>query len=128
MRMAAALVALVALACRTPTAPEALGVWGGQEASLVLADSGGSMSFACGASTVASGWSIGPDGQFSAIGQYYFGGGPVPPGGTSPHPARYTGLVQGNVFTVTITLTDLSETLGPFNMIRNGPPVVQRCV
>lgn len=128
MKMAVALVALVALACRTPTAPEAVGVWGGREASLVLADSGGSMSFACGASTVDSAWSIGPGGEFSATGRYYFGGGPVPPGGSTPHPARYAGLIQGNVFTVTITLTDLSETLGPFNMIRNGPPVVQLCV
>ncbi len=128
MRMAAIVVGLVAIACHSPTAPEATGTWGGQEASLVLSESGGTMSFACGSSTVDPAWTIGASGQFSATGQYFFAGGPVPPQGTPPHPARYSGSIQGDRFTITITLTDLNETLGPFHMVRDGPLVTQICV
>ena len=128
MRIAATLLGLMALACQTPTAPGAIGTWGGREASLVLAISGGTLSYPCGSSTVDSGWTIGTGGQFSATGQYFFGGGPVPPGGSPPHPARYAGSIQGDMFTFTVTLTDLNETLGPFHMVRDGPPVFQLCV
>ncbi len=128
MKTAAILAGLVALACHSTTAPDAIGTWGGQEASLVLSDSGGTMSFACGSSTVGPSWTVGSGGRFSATGQYFFGGGPVPPQGTPPHPARYAGLIQGDQFTVTLTLTDLNQTLGPFHMIRDGPPVLPRCV
>jgi hypothetical protein len=126
--MAVILVGLAALACHAPTAPEPVGTWGGQEASLVLSGSGGTMSYACGSSTVDSAWTIGAGGTFSATGLYYFGGGPVPPGGAVPHPARYAGLILDDSFTISITLTDLNETLGPFHMVRDGPLVVQRCV
>ena len=110
-----------------PTTPAALGSWGGTEASLVLAPSGGTVSYACGAGTDDSGWTLTDAGQFLAAGQHFFGGGPVPPEGHPPHPARYTGQVQGDTFTFTVTLSDLSETLGPFHLVRGGPTVAELC-
>ena len=124
------LIALLALtlACSSSTEPTALGQWGGEEASLTLTRAGGTVSYPCGAGTIDSAWTLGQDGQFAASGQHFFGGGPVPPGGTPPHPARYIGQVTGPFLTFTVSVTDLNVTLGPFHLIRGGPPVVELCV
>lgn len=118
----------LAVGCYAPTAPEAAGTWGGTEASLVLTSGGGTVSYPCGDGTIDSSWSLSGAGAFVATGQHFFGGGPVPVGGQPPHPARYSGEVQGNDFTLTVTLTDLSETLGPFHLVRGGPAVQERCL
>ena len=125
-RSGLALVAL-AIGCSSPSAPTVLGEWGGQQASLSLTIAGGSVSYPCGAGTIDSAWTIGNDGEFSASGVHYFGGGPVPPGGTPPHPARYSGQVAGQFLTLTVFVTDLQETLGPFRLIRGGPAVHELC-
>jgi hypothetical protein len=51
----------------------------------------------------------------------------VPPQGHPPHPARYSGQVNGDDLTLTVTLSDLSQSLGPFHLIRRGPAVLEQC-
>ena len=121
-------LAMIALACTSPTAPDLDGGWGGTEASLTLAAGGGAIQYQCGTGTIDSAWTVTPDGVFAGTGQHYFGGGPVPPGGRPPHPARYTGHVDGSVFTLTVTLTDLDQTLGPYRLERGGPIVAELCL
>lgn len=121
-------LAVLAAACSSATAPEAAGTWGGTEASLVLTRSGGTVSYACGMGTIDAAWTLAADGRFVATGFHYFGGGPVPAGGGTPHPAVYAGLVRDGRFEFTVTLTDLWQTLGPFHMVRGGPAVVEMCV
>ena len=123
----ASLTIVALLACRDATAPIAEGSWGGREASLELTGSGGSLSYACGSGTIDSGWTITRDGRLTGTGEHFFGGGPVPPGGRPPHPARYTGRLTEDRLSLTVTLTDLHEVLGPFAMVRGGPPVAERC-
>ena len=118
----------LALACSSPSAPSVLGQWGGHEASLTLTGVGGTVSYPCGTGTIDSSWTISGDGQFAASGQHFFGGGPIPPGGTPPHPARYSGQVAGQFLTFSVRVTDLNVTLGPFHLVRGGPPVVELCV
>jgi hypothetical protein len=118
---------LPALACGSPTAPDIDGAWGGIEASLTLAASGGAVQYQCGAGTIDSAWTISPDGVFAATGEHFFGGGPVPPGERPPHPATYAGQVDGSVFSLTVTLTDLDQTLGPYHLERDGPVVTELC-
>jgi hypothetical protein len=118
----------LAIGCSSPTAPTALGEWGGQPASLSLTTSGGTVAYLCGIGTIHSGWTITNGGQFAASGRHYFGGGPVPPGGTTPHPAHYSGQVDGQSLTMTVLVTDLKQTLGPFHLIRGGPAVHELCV
>lgn len=117
----------LALGCSSPAAPDVLGSWGGMEASLVLTASGGTVSYACGAGTIDSAWALSQFGQFSGTGLHFFGGGPVPPEGHPPHPARYSGVVKGDDLTLTVTLTDLNQSLGPFHLVRGGPPVFELC-
>lgn len=125
--LAVFLVALT-VGCASPTAPSAVGSWGGADASLVLSASGGAVSYGCGAGTIDSGWTLGNDGAFAASGQHFFGGGPEPVGGRPPHPARYAGVVQGDTFTLSVTLTDQNQTLGPFHMMRGASAVFLRCL
>lgn len=119
---------LAAIGCASPTLPDLSGEWGGTQASMVLAPSGGTLSYACGAGTIDSAWSLASDGRFTASGLHYFGGGPLPPQGRPPHPARYSGQVDGDVLMLTVVLTDLSQTLGPFRLIRGGPVLHELCV
>ncbi len=128
MRLSTLALLGLALACASPTAPTIVGDWGGQQASLTLTISGGTAAYQCGAGTIDSAWTITSDGQFSALGVHYFGGGPVPQGGTPPHPARYSGQVDGQFLTLTVFVTDLQQTLGPFRLIRGGPAVHELCV
>jgi len=127
MRVPNLVLLALALGCSSPTAPALLGSWGGTEASLVLALSGGTVSYACGAGTVDSAWTLSAPGQFVASGQHFFGGGPVPPQGHPPHPARYIGQVHGDVLTLSVTLIDLNQSLGPFHLVRGGPTVQEVC-
>jgi len=117
-----------ALACVSPTAPSAVGTWGGREASLTLSRSGGQVGYQCGAGTIDSTWTLSAEGRFTATGVHFFGGGPAPIQGRPPHPATYAGEVSGTSMVFTVTLTDLGQTLGPFHLTRNGPPVSELCV
>jgi len=127
MRISTLALFALAIGCSSPTGVTALGDWGGEQASLSLTVSGGNLSYLCGAGTIDSGWTLGNDGQFSATGSHHFGGGPVPVGGSFPHPARYSGLVEGEFLTVTVHVIDLDETLGPYKLIRHGPAVHELC-
>lgn len=116
------------LACSTPTAPQAEGSWGGTQASLVLTRSGGMLSYPCGNGTIDSTWALTSDGRFTATGQHFFGGGPIPLEGRSPHPARYVGQLEGGRLTLTVIVLDVSDTVGPLQLARGGPPVAEQCV
>ena len=78
--------------------------------------------------TIDSGWTIGGGGRFLATGQHFFGGGPLPPEGRPPHPARYLGHVSGAVLTMTVIVTDTPDTLRPFHLTRGGPTVMEQCL
>jgi hypothetical protein len=118
----------LAFACTSPTEPTVVGTWGGTSVSLELDSSGGTLQYMCGNGTIDPGWSLAPDGTFTATGLHYYGGGPLPSGGRTPHPASYTGHVAGNHMTLTVTVTDTDAVLGPFDLVRNGPTVFEVCV
>jgi len=118
----------ISVACSAPTAPVAQGDWGGPEASLSLSRSGGTLSYPCGAGTMDSLWVVTEDGRLAAAGKHFFGGGPIPPQGRPPHPASYSGRIDGNTLVLTVTLTDLGQTLGPFRLIRGAPQVQESCL
>lgn len=132
MRLRLAAISLILLGCSSTTTPEpepeAVGQWGGREASLVLAHSGGALSYQCGHGTIDGTWTVGSDGSFLGAGQHFFGGGPLPAEGRQPHPASYEGEVAGDRFTLVVTLTDLAQTLGPFQLARGGDSVTELCL
>ena len=123
-----ALVLLSGFACADPTAPELTGSWGGPDATLTLSPLGGTVEYACGASTVDAGWGVSAGKTWYATGQYYSGGGPAPSEGRPPHPATYSGQFQGDVLTFTVTVPDLGAVLGPFTVKRGAPGASEICV
>jgi hypothetical protein len=128
VRLSTVVLLLLAVGCSAPTAPTVVGQWGGPVASLVLAPAGGTLSYQCGSGTVDSTWTLSANGRFVGTGQHFIGGGPVPAQGRPPHPALYVGQVDGDYLTLTVTLTDLNQTLGPFRLARGGAPVAEVCV
>jgi len=126
--------ATAALGCYDPAQPidpaslAGGGAWGGPDVSLVLEAAGGTLSYACGAGTIAPGWTITPGGHLAATGEHFFGGGPLPPQGHPAHPARYQGEIHGDLLVLTVSLEDLQQTLGPFTLRRDGPVVNELCL
>lgn len=119
---------VAALACTSSTSPELFGTWGGNDASMVLGLDGGTITYLCGSGTIDAGWRFLPGGTFSATGNHYYGGGPVPSQGRTPHPATYVGHVQGKVMTLSVTITDQDTILGPYTLVKGGPAVSEICV
>ncbi len=125
-----ALLLLIGVAAcgETGTGPSVAGGWGGQAASLQLAPEGGVIQYQCGAGTIDSGWTFTKRGAFTAVGVHFFGGGPMPPEGQPGYPARYSGQLVGSRLTFTVTVAELNQVLGPFEVVRDGPRVANMCV
>ena len=122
------LTLLAGLGCGDATAPEPAGSWGGPEATLVLAPTGGTVTFLCGSGTIDAGWRVAQDGRWTASGQYFGGGGPLPVGGGTPYDAQYAGTVSGNILTFTVLVPDLALRLGPYRVVRDAPGASEICV
>ena len=128
MRIGVIFAALTAVACSSPLGVGPVGDWGSQQAHLDLNLSGGTVTYQCGMGTVDSGWAKNPDGSWLASGKHYFGGGPVPDSGRQPHAALYAGRFEGNRLDFTVFVPDVGDTLGPFHLVRGGPPVSEICL
>lgn len=116
-----ALAAIFAAACSSPFGVDPVGDWGGTQAHLDLKLSGGTVQYSCGMGTIDSGWVENPDGSWLANGKHYFGGGPVPDTGFTPHTALYSGRFAGDHLDFIVFVPDVGDTLGPFHVVRNGP-------
>jgi hypothetical protein len=123
-----ALALLSGLGCSEETAPSIGGQWGGPEATLLLSTAGGTVEFLCGSGTIDPGWGIAPGGPWNATGQYFTGGGPIPAEGRPPHPAAYSGMIRGDVLTFSVSVPDLSTTLGPYTVTRGAPGAFEICL
>lgn len=127
-RFSVAVLFATVAACAGTTEPSPAGDWGGTDASLTLTRAGGSVSYACGAGTIDSAWSVDRGGRFRAQGRHAFAGGPMPIGGFDSEPAQYEGWVRGDVLVFTVTLPESGQVLGPYRLTRGGPPVANICV
>jgi hypothetical protein len=102
------------------------GQWGGDQVNLDLAQSGGTVEYACGAGTIDAGWTL-EGGRFTATGTQVTEGGPAPAGGFPSHPARYDGVLNGSRLLLTVTLTDAGTVLGPFHLVRGSTVQLVKC-
>jgi len=121
------LILTATLGCSSPLAPSLEGTWGSEDVSLVLSTDGGRLAYPCGAGTISSGWRVTEEGSFVASGEHYFGGGPLPSTGWTPHQADYSGLIKSDRLTLTVVV-DGNLTLGPFELRRGAPEVQERCL
>ena len=135
LRAASLVVALVAVtALRSPTyegaSSVATGTWGGTDIRLEVTDRGAQADFGCAHGSIDEPMTLDSDGRFDAKGTYA-------PEGHGPQredqsgqgrPARYAGRVQGSTMTVTISLIESGETVGPFTLTHGKTPKITKCL
>ena len=104
------------------------GSWGGRHAGLVLTESGGRIEYDCAHGGLAAPLRPGGDGRFEVAGVHVREhGGPtrideVP----DSVPARYIGRLSGKRMTLRVIVN--ADTLGPFELQRDSPPQLLKCL
>lgn len=119
---------LVAVACYAgPAAPitEISGTWGGDDAGLIASDTSAHVHIGCTLGDTDSPIRPGADGRFEASGTYNVDAYPIDRG--ILHPARFTGRVDGDRMTITVTLTDTAKQLGPVTLVYGKEPRMGPC-
>ena len=113
----------------SPTAVAA-GPWGGDHIALEVTAKGAQVDFDCAHGSIDEPLTLDGDGRFDAKG-LYVAEGPGPQRedqNRQGRPARYTGRVQSSTMTVTISLIESGETVGPFTLTRGRTPKITKCL
>jgi len=125
-----AAMVLQTLSSNTPMSQRKIsGLWGGQGISMEATDSGATLDFDCASGTITE--PILPDsaGKFSVKGRF----ARQRPGPTREdenndgQPASYSGVVNGENLTLTITLAKNSEKVGDFTLAHGKTGRIRRC-
>jgi hypothetical protein len=106
------------------------GTWGGDHIGLEVTDEGAEVEYDCAHGTINQQMVLDRAGNFNLSGTYAREhGGPVRRDeGSTSRPARYTGHIDGQTMTLTVTLTETNETLGTFTLTHGGAPQVTKCL
>lgn len=125
------LLLLAGSACLDPEIPDLVtGEWGGDHLGMIASSTGATLEYDCAMGKILE--PIRPDGagRFVATGEHYPGhGGPIRIDEEQVRrPASYLGTVRGKSLTLTVTLTDSSQVLGSYVLIRGGSPHVLKCL
>ena len=118
---------LVACADLTPADPGPVltGTWGGENAGAIVSDSGAHVHIGCTAGDAKQALVADSAGHFSAAGRYNITLYPIAYG--PDHPALFTGVIAGNIMTLTVALTDTAVTLGPVRLTFGKEPAMGPC-
>ena len=94
------------------------GTWGGDHIRLEVTDSGAKVEYDCAHGTIDQEIVADAQGRFDVRGtQVREHGGPVRRGETADtHPARFSGTVEGNKMSLTVTETDTGTEIGTFTL------------
>ena len=119
---------LALFACSAATSTpitDVAGTWGGDNAGMIVTGNDVHVHIACTLGTAVG--PIHPDvnGRFEATGIYNVDAYPVDRGIT--HPARFSGRIVGNKMTMTVSLTDTGQLLGPVTMVYGEEPRMGPC-
>lgn len=105
------------------------GSWGGDHIHMDVMESGALLEYDCAHGTMDLPASPIGERDFEAGGTHTIETGGPEVEGEPPdtHPARYRGSVLRDRLTLTVTILDLDQTLGPFVLTRNDPGRVFKC-
>jgi hypothetical protein len=121
----------VCAACGAPTEPSVIfpGTWGGDHATLTVANSSSHMEFDCAHGDMPGVLSTTKD-QFAVSGTFVREhGGPIRVDESlDSHPAVYSGTLSGNTMQLSVRLTDSGEIIGPFALARGTAGRVVKCL
>jgi hypothetical protein len=124
---AASGVWLYAAGMRPDAKAVASGTWGGEHVLLQVSDKGAEVEFDCAHGQITQPMALNEHGDFDIAGTFTAEhGGPVRRDETSSaNPARYSGHVNGDTLSLTVTLE--KDTLGPFTLTRDNRPILKKC-
>lgn len=106
---------------------EAEVVWGGRHVRLVLTSRGGEIEFDCAHGQLSEPLKPGERGTFNVAGTFVREGGPSRSDESGGRPARYSGKVEGDKMTLSVTLTDSNEKLDEFSLTRGSDGRLWKC-
>jgi hypothetical protein len=127
-RITAILLGVAAIACSAATSTpitDVVGTWGGENAGLIVNGNDVHVHIGC-----TLGDAVGPivtdaNGRFEFSGTYNVDAYPVSRGIT--HPATFSGQIDGQAMTLTVSLTDTARVLGPVNLVYGKEPKMGPC-
>jgi hypothetical protein len=102
-------------------------VWGGRHVRLVITSRGGEIEFDCAHGEIKEPLKRDAQGRFDVAGTFVREGGPVRHDESGGRPARYSGKVEGDKMTLTVTLTDSNEKLDEFSLTRGSDGHLWKC-
>ena len=104
------------------------GQWGGQGISMEVTDSGASLDFDCASGTISEPIELDGSSKFSAKGLFArHHPGPTREAENEGQPAIYSGVLDGENMTLTITLKQNSENVGSFTLAHGKVGRIRRC-
>jgi len=106
------------------------GNWGGDHIALSIENDAAVLEYDCAHGTMDEALILNPHGYFELLGTHTRETGVPSRVGEEPdtHPARYHGRVLGDTLTLTITLVDSGEMIGPYTLVRDEPGLVHKCL
>lgn len=126
-----ALALSASLACAGPSGAGriATGPWGGEHVALTVRDGGAKVEFDCAHGRVDEALVLDDRKQFDARGVFVRErGGPVRKDQADAEvPARYTGTVEGDAMTLTVS-PEGSDSVGPFSLAKGAHPRLFKCL
>ena len=116
-------------ACSADVFPTAVpqGAWGGEHVALDVTGAGAQVTFDCAHGSLDQPLTLDSSARFSVTGTYTPEGGPTPQS-EQRLPAAYSGRLQGNTLTLTVTLTSSSQALGSFTLTWGRTPTITKCL
>ncbi len=106
------------------------GLWGGEHIRMQVSDEGARIEYDCAHGTISEPLVTDSGGRFDVKGSHTKErGGPVREGEHSDgQPARYSGRIDGQAMTLTVTLAERKETVGTFNLTYGKSPRIVKCL
>ncbi len=105
------------------------GTWGGLHIRVEVENGSATIEYDCANGKIDGPLNLDSRGHFSLSGTHIREhGGPIREGEKADaHPARYTGSIDGERMTMTVTLTDSEETVGTFTLDHGKQGRVWKC-
>jgi hypothetical protein len=106
------------------------GSWGGEQIRMEVTAQGAEINYPCAHGSIKGALKLDRNGKFDLTGNHVAEHpGPIRNDeDTKGHPARYTGRIDGENMTLTVTLTDTKETVGTFTLTYGRGGRVRKCL
>jgi hypothetical protein len=107
-----------------PDVPVAAGTWGSGEAAVTVTANGVHLEFPCASGDITQALLTDSNGDFSVEGVYTRQSGP----GLNPQAARYSGHIDNQTMTLSVTLSQTNQAIGSFTLKLGTPASFAKCV